>query len=121
MRLAQRLAVATAAAAGSLATGGEAQAHHGWSGYDASRLVTLTGTVQAASFEAPHGLLMLQADGKLWRVVLAPPSRMARRGFPPGSVAAGQRVTVEGYPHREDATEFRAQRIQLDGKTVELR
>jgi Family of unknown function (DUF6152) len=98
-----------------------ARAHHGWSGYDASRLVTLTGTVQSATFDFPHAMLVLQADGKLWEVVLAPPSRMERRGLPAGSVEAGKEVTVEGYAHRTDETEFRAERIQVNGSAVELR
>ena len=108
-------------AAGLLGGAGDAMAHHGWSGYDASRLVVLTGTVQEASFDYPHGLVLLQVDGRLWRVVLAPPSRLERRGLPAGSIAAGAEVTVEGYPHRIDQEEFRAERISLDGRTVELR
>jgi hypothetical protein len=112
-----------AAAAAALLVGAPdlARAHHGWSGYDASRLVTLTGTVQSATFDFPHAMLMLQADGKLWEVVLAPPSRMGRRGLPAGSIEAGQEVTVEGYAHRTDEAEFRAERIQVNGSAVELR
>jgi hypothetical protein len=100
---------------------GAASAHHGWSGYDASRLITLAGTVQSASFQSPHAQLMLDSDGKVWRIVLAPPSRMQRRGLPLGSIEAGEQVTVEGYPHRNDPEEFRAERITVKGNTVELR
>ena len=100
---------------------GSAAAHHGWSGYDASQLLALTGTVQSASFQSPHALIMLDAEGKVWRIVLAPPSRMERRGLPSGSIEAGEQVTVEGYPHRNDPEEFRAERIVVKGNTVELR
>jgi Family of unknown function (DUF6152) len=112
-----------AAAAASLFVGvpDPAGAHHGWSGYDASQLVTLTGTVQSATFDFPHAMLMLQADGKVWEIVLAPPSRMERRGLPAGSIVAGQEVMVEGYAHRTDEAEFRAERIQVNGSAVELR
>jgi hypothetical protein len=98
-----------------------AGAHHGWSGYDASQLVTLNGTVESVTFESPHAVLMLEAGGKVWEVVLAPPSRMQRRGLPSGSIEAGQEVMVEGYPHRGDEAEFRAERIQVNGSAVELR
>lgn len=108
-------------AVAALAVPGMAWAHHGWSGYDASKLLTLAGTVQEASFAYPHALLMLNADGKAWRVVLAPPSRMERRGLPAGSIAAGQPVTVEGYVSRSDPGEVRAERIRVDGRTVEMR
>lgn len=108
--------------AGLLAAAGAAQAHHGWSGYDSSRLVTLSGQVQSASFQSPHGLLTLDTGEKVWRVVLAPPSRLARRGLPEGSIEAGDEVTVEGYPHRNDPEEFRAERIRVNGgEPVELR
>lgn len=99
-----------------------AAAHHGWSGYDSAALVTLDGTVETVSFEQPHGLLMLQTEGKLWRIVLAPPSRLQHRGLPAGSIRTGDAVSVEGYPHRTDAEEFRAERIRVNGgDAVELR
>jgi hypothetical protein len=100
---------------------GAAVAHHGWSGYDASKLVVLAGTVTQASYSFPHVMLTLDAEGKAWRVVLAPPSRMGRRGLDADAIQAGDAVTVEGYPSRSDPGEFRAERIQLDGKSFELR
>lgn len=100
---------------------GAVWAHHGWSGYDAGQLVSLTGQVQSFSFDYPHALLMLDSEGKVWRVVLAPPSRMERRGLSAGAIEAGMEVSVEGYPHRQDDEEFRAERIQVNGGTFELR
>jgi hypothetical protein len=102
-------------------TPGTAGAHHGWSGYQAASLVTLTGTVESISYTSPHATLTLEADGKLWEVVLAPPSRMQRRGLPDGSIVAGAEATVEGYPHRSETSEFRAERILLNGASYELR
>ena len=54
-------------------------------------------------------------------MVLAPPSRMERRGLPRTALAPGTRVTVLGYPSRSDPEEMRAERISIDGKTIELR
>lgn len=112
------LAAAALAAATPLAP---ALAHHGWSGYDASRLLTLTGSVEQATFEQPHALLTLASEGKVWRVVLAPPSRMARRGLAAEAVGPGAEVTVEGYQNRTEADEVRAERISVGGKSYELR
>ena len=109
---------------GLTALAGGAAAHHGWSGYDASKLVTLAGKVQEAEFEFPHAMVMLRMegkDGKLWHVVLAPPSRMSARGLPAGSIKAGDEVAVEGYPHRSEPGEFRAERIRVKGQSFELR
>ena len=104
-----------------MALGGGAMAHHGWSSYDASKLLTLTGSVAEASFNYPHTLVSLQTEGKLWRIVLAPPSRMERRGLSAGSIAAGDEVTVEGYPSLKEQDEFRAERIRVKGQSYELR
>ena len=98
-----------------------AAAHHGWSGYDSSRLVTLEGTVQAVSYGNPHVLVTLRGEDRTRRLVLAPPSRMELRGLPDGSIETGQAVSIQGYQHRQDPEEFRAERITVGGKTVELR
>lgn len=114
-----RLAIAALALVGLAAP---VAAHHGWSGYDASRLVQLEGTVQAAAFDNPHAQVTLRTEERVYRLVLAPPSRMQARGLPAGSIKADDRVTVEGYPHRQEADEFRCERIMVNGgQPVELR
>ena len=100
---------------------GVAAAHHGWSGYDASKALTLTGIIKEFGYEHPHGSVRLETPGKTWIVVLAPPSRMENRGLPKASIATGATVTVEGYPNRDKPDEMRAERITVGGKTTELR
>lgn len=116
----RRLLGVLAGGAAALAAGG-ARAHHGWSGYEAGTVLTLTGTVEEIHFGMPHCTMRLQADGKAWTCVLAPLSRMANRGLPDGSIKAGDTVTVVGYPHRNVTDEMRAERITVAGRTVELR
>ncbi len=96
-------------------------AHHGWSEYDSSRTLTLTGAIEQAGYEHPHGFVRLTVDGKAWIAVLAPPSRMENRGLPRAALAPGTTVTVVGYPNRHKPDEMRAERITVDGRTVELR
>lgn len=98
-----------------------AHAHHGWGGYDNSRVLNLTGTIRESTYEHPHGTIKLAVEGKTWDVVLAPPSRMQTRGLMKEALAPGTRATVVGYPHRNDPNEMRAERITIDGKTTELR
>lgn len=98
-----------------------AGAHHGWSEYDLSKPVTLTGTIVESGYEHPHGHIRLQVPDKVWQVVLAPPSRMQARGLPRSELKPGARVSVTGYPNRSKAQEMRAERITLDDKTIELR
>ena len=95
--------------------------HHGWSEYDASKTLKLTGKVVESGYEHPHGHVRLETPGKTWQVVLAPPSRMERRGLEKGALKPGVTVTVEGYANRDKPEEMRAERISVNGKTVELR
>jgi hypothetical protein len=104
-----------------------ALAHHGWSEYDSSKVLKLTGKIVESGYEHPHGHIRFEAKGegatagKTWNVVLAPPSRMENRGLEKGALKAGATATVEGYPNRNKPEEMRAERITINGKTVELR
>jgi hypothetical protein len=98
-----------------------APAHHGWSEYDASRTLTLTGQVQQSGYEHPHGYVVMNVQGQQWTAVLAPPSRMDNRGLTREMVKPGATVTVVGYPNRNKPEEMRAERISVADRTVELR
>jgi len=108
-------------AAALLLAAAPALAHHGWSGYDSTKELTLDGTIKEYGYEHPHGHVRLEAPGKTWVVTLAPPSRMQNRGLPADNLKAGTRARVVGYPNRTDPNEMRAERIIIDGKTTELR
>ena len=109
----------TALLGATLAAG--AHAHHGWSEYDSSRPLTLTGVIKDSGYEHPHGHVHLETTGKTWQVVLAPPSRMERRGLARTDLKPGTQATVVGYANRSKPEEMRAERITIGGKTVELR
>jgi len=100
---------------------GSALAHHGWSEYDTSQTLTLSGQIVESGYEHPHGHIALQTADKKWFAVLAPPTRMRNRGLPPEALTVGNTVTVVGYPNRSKSEEMRAERIIVDGKTIELR
>ena len=116
-----RPATAGWALALALAVAVPAYAHHGWSEYDSSQPLTLTGTIESSGYEHPHGFIRLAVPGKTWIAVLAPPSRMEARGLDKALLTAGTTATVVGYPNRGKPDEMRAERITVGGKTVELR
>ena len=113
--------IVTVALAAALASSGPVSAHHGWSEYDSTKALNLTGVIKESGYEHPHGHVVLDASGKLWHVVLAPPSRMENRGLAKDSLKPGNTVTVVAYPNRNKPDEARAERITARGKTVELR
>lgn len=98
-----------------------ALAHHGWSEYDSTHLIKLTGTITESGYEHPHGHIRLETPGKVWFAVLAPPSRMENRGLTKDMLKVGVTATVEGYPNKGKPEEMRAERITVAGRTVELR
>ena len=96
-------------------------AHHGWSEYDSTKTLQLTGRIVAYAYEHPHGQVRLETPGKTWLCVLAPPSRMENRGLEKGMLKPGTTATLEGYANRNHPEEMRAERITVGGKTIELR
>jgi len=97
-----------------------AVAHHGWSGYQ-TELLKVDGVIEQSTYANPHGSIQLKTPEKTWLVVLAPTSRMANRGLSAEMLKSGVTVTVEGYQKTTDPQEMRAERITVDGKTIELR
>jgi hypothetical protein len=98
-----------------------AHAHHGWSEYDQTKVLTLTGTIEESGYEHPHGHVKLKTPDKTWIAVLAPPSRMDTRGLASTLLKPGTTVTIVGYANKSKPEEMRAERITVAGKTVELR
>jgi hypothetical protein len=115
----QQVVLGTAAAF-SMALSVVAVAHHGWSGYE-TEIRKVSGVIDQSSYSNPHGSIRLKAADKTWVVVLAPPSRMGNRGLTEEMLKAGTTVSVDGYQHMSDKNEMRAERISIDGKTIELR
>jgi hypothetical protein len=96
-------------------------AHHGWSNYDAAKVIKVEAPVEVVRYQQPHGEIEINYEGKPWVVVLAPPSRMQARGLPKEDLTVGTKVLVEAYPKRNGDPEMRAERIMVNGKTIELR
>jgi hypothetical protein len=104
-----------------LAVAAPAVAHHGWSSYDESKPITLTGTLTSVTWGNPHGTATTRWGGKSWDVILAPTSRMDARGLTEAMIAPGQRISMTGYARRDGTAEMRIERVMAGGKTVELR
>lgn len=109
------------AAAMAALAGGGATAHHGWGSYDASKPITVTGPIVSSKYENPHATITVKAADKVWTVTLAPTFRMINRGASKDMVAVGKTVSAVGYASTVEKDEMRAERITVDGKTVEMR
>ena len=101
--------------------GGTALAHHGWGSYDAANPITVSGPILTSKFENPHATITVKGADKVWTVTLAPTFRMLNRGASAEMVRPGKIVSAFGYPSTVERDEMRAERITVDGKTIELR
>jgi hypothetical protein len=98
-----------------------AWAHHGWGSYDASKPVTVAGKILTSKYENPHVTLTVQGTDKVWTITLAPTSRMTNRGALAEMVKVGNDISAYGYPSTVEKDEMRAERITVNGKTIEMR
>src|SRR5262245_53375220 len=72
-----------------------ALAHHGWS-WTEDGFFQLKGIITEVYIGNPHATLDVDAEGEIWRVELAPPSRTIAAGFTDEVAAKGDEVTAIG-------------------------
>lgn len=98
-----------------------ALSHHGWGSYDAGKVMKFDAALAEVRYRNPHAEVEVDHQGRRWLVILAPTTRMESRGLPDGALTVGKTITIEGYPRSDGGAEIRAERIAVDGKTIELR
>ena len=84
-------------------------AHHGTSGYEMEKVITLNGTVTSFNWSNPHCLVHIdvrdsKGDVKDWIVELAAPTLMTRNGWTKDSLKPGDEVIADTHPAKNGAT-----------------
>lgn len=108
-------------AAGFAAVPGTALGHHGWGGFDTSKVLDHTGPIARSTYANPHGTLHMVKDGDELTIELAPTSRMQARGLAAADIASGKTIRVYAYQNRGNPKVYRAEWVEAGGKRVELR
>ena len=86
-----------------------AAAHHSFAVFfDGQKSISITGVVKEFQFVNPHGLIKLvvaNPDGTMdeWRFETNSPSILRRRGWTPESLKVGEKVTIDGWPARDNS------------------
>jgi hypothetical protein len=100
-------------------------AHHSFTAeFDASKSVTLKGTVAKVMWTNPHAHLKVDVKddaGKVtnWDFELGSPNALIRRGWSAHTLKAGDVVTITGYLARDGSALANARVIKLaDGREV---
>jgi hypothetical protein len=100
-------------------------AHHSFAMYDATRVLTVKGTVKEFQWTNPHAILWLVEDPapgqepQLWTVELpTSPGNLVRLGWNKRSLKAGDKVAVELRPLRSGKHGGSFRKVTLEGGAV---
>ncbi len=81
-----------------------AYAHHSMSMFDATKTITLEGSVKEFRFASPHGFIELMVQYKAgpieWSIEMTGPGGLARAGWTPQTLKFGDKVKVACHPLR---------------------
>ena len=105
-----------------------ALAHHSFAAeFDSDKPVMVKGVITSVRLENPHSWFFLDvssADGKVekWSFEASTPSSLIRSGFKPGTVKAGDEVTIKGYHARDANSNAGAGRelVMADGRAFAI-
>ena len=94
------------AAIGTAVLAAPAFAHHSFAMFDATKTVTLKGTVKEFEWTNPHSWLrvMVTDDAgtpRQWALEMGSPGQQSRVGWKPDSVKPGDQVTVQMHPLKD--------------------
>ena len=97
--------LALAAAVALALPAGQAGAHHSFAMFDLQKQVTVSGTVRQFQWTNPHAYIQLVAKDASgndveWSMEMGAPMYLYARGWRPGTLKAGQRITVTLNPLR---------------------
>jgi len=120
LRLPILVATAVCLAAASVA------AHHSAAMFDASKQITLTGTVKEFQWTSPHCWIQVLVPNPArpnaapleWGIEMDNPVGLSRHGWKPGSLKAGDKIVVVAHPLRDGSRGGQVVSVTKDGKPV---
>ena len=104
-----RVKTLAAMAVGVVVMVGAASAHHSQSAYEATKTITILGTLQAVSWANPHSLFFVEARPsdsasaplQRWNVEGPAPRQLEQAGWTRADAKIGDQITITGRPRRD--------------------
>ena len=109
---------------------GAASAHHSQSAYEATKTITIVGTLKAISWANPHSLFFVEARAsdapdstvQRWNVEGPSPRQLESAGWTRADAKVGEHITMTGRPRRDGKSDLLlTSLVTAAGKTVNLR
>jgi len=109
-----------------LLAAGAAGAHHSAAMFDATKEITLNGTVKEFQWMSPHCWIQLLVTDDAhpgaapveWGIEMDNPMGLSRHGWKPGSLKAGDKVVVVAHPLRDGTSGAQVVSVSKDGKPI---
>jgi hypothetical protein len=107
-----------------IAGGMSAQAHHSFAvHFVPDKEIDVTGVVTKFHFANPHGVIFFDVEGEDgqvvgWKGETNSPNLLKRRGWKRDSLKAGDKITIHGWPARDDAPMLRVGYVTKEDGTV---
>ena len=119
------VAIAAAVGLALVVAGGPVLAHHAFSAqFDASKPISIKGTITKMEWTNPHSWLYVDVkgpDGKTvnWEVEFGPPNNLYRAGWSKRDLPVGVEVTITGFQSKDGRPSANGNDIVLpDGKKL---
>jgi hypothetical protein len=98
-------------------------AHHSYAMFDSTKQLSLQGNVREFQWTNPHCFIQLHAQregaAEEWSIQMDNPQSLYRRGWRPGSIKAGDRLTIVIHPTRDGSHSGRyVSAVGADGKPL---
>ena len=109
---------------------GVASAHHSQSAYEATKSVTIVGTLKAISWANPHSLFFVEArlfdapesPVQRWNVEGPSPRQLESAGWTRADAKVGEHITMTGRPRRDGKSDLLLTGlVTAAGKSINLR
>jgi hypothetical protein len=124
MKVTARLVVAILAIAGLFGIIQPVVAHHSGAGFDAEKVIEITGTIKEFQFKNPHSWIQVMVDDPKgqkveWSLEWGSPNQLGRQGVRPTTFPPGAKVTMRLNPmaNGSPAGGFIGAKF-ADGKTI---
>jgi|RhiMethySRZTD1v2_1073278.scaffolds.fasta_scaffold00767_15 uncharacterized protein DUF6152 len=105
-------------------------AHHSQSAYEATRTITIDGTLKAVSWANPHSLFFVEARPsdspgdalQRWNVEGPAPRQLEQAGWSRADAKIGEHITITGRPRRDGKPDLLlTSLVTAAGRTINVR